>query len=334
MEHPITEQYLKQGLFKYEYFKRAAIAEIDMDKSEKNPARMQKKLDQDRAVGYGLAMDGGTEFPAIVLMNHEAPHGKFKFEVATGIHRINGALLAHRAHFDAYVVTEADQYRREVLVRQLNTLEGRGVSEEEKIQHVLWLNEHYPSKPLALLSKEWNLKIGTVQAAANEQKARARARRFNYDFARQKVPQKMAIILNSIHSDIIFAKALEVVLTIGYLQTNDVRDMANEIKKARDEKLALEIVDRWRKIAEQRATASRAKRVRVSPSAMVKFLGDVRRCNGHFDKPITELHVGTLDERDLVVAQAQVNELQNHLKSLQAELERVIQASKPIRPAA
>ena len=231
-----TENFLNECQAKWQYVERVDFSEIDMKASEENPARSDRRLDQERALSYGLAMLNGVEFPALVLLNHPNPTDKVKWIVSTGMHRIEGARCADRNYFDAYCVTEADAYKREYINRMLNSIEGRGMTVNEVINHLLWLHENFPSNPLTELAKGANLKPGIVQNAFNEHKAKLRARKFNYDFDRAKLPQKSCLLLGSIHSDVVFEKACDVACMIPGVTSNDVSDMVREVRKARDEK--------------------------------------------------------------------------------------------------
>src|SRR5262252_7348296 len=99
MKDPKVEQLLERGVFVWKYHKRVDFAEIDVKASEENPARLNRRLDDERAYQYGAKMEAGEEFPAIVLLPLLEPHEPFKYIVATGMHRIKGAEVALRTSF-------------------------------------------------------------------------------------------------------------------------------------------------------------------------------------------------------------------------------------------
>jgi hypothetical protein len=130
MKDPKTENFLTRGSWNWQYHAKIDFSKIDLKHSQENPARLARKLDEDRVVHYAIEMQNGVEFPAIVLL-HPSSNDSFPYEVATGMHRLEAACYADIRALDAYVVTEAEPYRREVLIRQLNTIEGHGVTIRE-----------------------------------------------------------------------------------------------------------------------------------------------------------------------------------------------------------
>src|SRR5215475_4784303 len=133
MIDPKTEQYLTQGAWKWKLHKQVPFTDIDLKASYDNPSRMLTRIDDERVQAYGLAMESGVEFPAIVLLVLDPAKSSFKYLIATGVHRVSAADLCGLTAFDAYVVTEPDEYRHELLIRQLNTIEGNGISIRDRI---------------------------------------------------------------------------------------------------------------------------------------------------------------------------------------------------------
>jgi hypothetical protein len=249
-----------------------------------------------------------------------------KWEVATGMHRINGAQMAGKKGFDAYLVTEADLFRRETLIRQLNQLEGKGLTHQETLQHILHLHETF-NKPLAQLSREWNVKVQTLQNAANERRARLRARRFGTDFDRQKVPPSSMIALNGIHSDIVFERAAELAAYTPGVRVDDVKDLVADIKKARTEGDQLAVVDKYKEEAENRIRAAQAQKGRTKSVAVVRVMRNVKALNNQLGRPFPELHVAAMEDKAggvLVVKALLVN-----LERFITEIERADRMSKP-----
>jgi hypothetical protein len=318
MKDPKTEQYLTAGNFKWDYAKKVLFRDIDLKASEDNPSRLLRSLNQEVAITYGLAMERGDEFPAIVLLGGRE-NGKYL--IATGVHRVAGAQLANIDHFDAYVVIEPDGYREEVLIRQLNIFEGYGVSIQDRINQILLLHEKYPDKPLAQLAREWNLKEATVKSAWHAVSALKRGERCGYDFTRAKVPKSMQVALNGIHSEVVYQKAAQLAITPG-VNGGDIDTMVREIKKApREEAAGLAIVDRYAHEATQRRIQSKAKHGRISPIAAHKLIGDCKRVLNQIDKGMDHLHLSALVNP--YSALLVVEETMKYLKSVAAELERL-----------
>jgi hypothetical protein len=329
MREEKTESYLVRGGFKWSYNKSVPFTEIDFKASEDNPARLNRRIDNDRAFQYAQEMETGVQFPAIVLLNLPQPHDGQKWLIATGVHRYTAAGAAGIKAHDAYLVTEPDLYRREVLCRQLNALEGQGITVSEQITQVLWLNEHYPSKSITQLTKEWGLKLSTVQAAAGEQRTKVRARSKGWDLERVKVPQKTSLALGAIQNDNVFEKAVELVCSVPGVSTSDAKEMAAEVKKARDEVSQLATIKKWRVIAEDRARLARSRHGRIAPGAANKVVGDIRRVNNQLVQNMGELHVGALNGAAQQDALILARDCIENLKRFVVEIERVQRMTRP-----
>jgi hypothetical protein len=320
MKDPKTEQFLSQGNWKWQYNERVPFSDIDIEASEVNPARIVRRVDDERVQTYGLAMEEGCEFPAIVLLTLDPAASSFKYLIATGVHRVEAAKLADISKFDAYVVVEPDQYRQEVLIRQLNTIEGHGVSIRDRILQIVQLHETYPAHSLPTLAKEWHLPIKTVRSYWNEQQAVNRAKKFGYDLKNNKIPQRTIIALNSIHSDPVFEKATHYVAITG-ANVTETEELVKEIKKTRDENAALAIVERHAKMAADRKLQTQAKHARIESGAATRFMQSARTLQNLLDKGIENLHFTAHPRRDL--ARSLAEQLIQDLKRVVADLDRI-----------
>lgn len=318
MHDPKTENYLTSSQYSWERV-MVPFAEIDMKASKENPARLTRHINEEVVFEYALAMEAGVPFPAIVLLRLD-PGARFKYIVATGMHRISAAQEVKIDKFDAYIVTEPDQYRRDVLVRQLNMLEGQNMTLRDKLAQVLQLHDMYPAKSLNMLAQEWHLKPSTVHNAAKEQRAGARARKFNYDFVKAKVHQKVVMALDGIHSDKVFERACQFVIQ-NAPSSSEVDSMVGEIKKIRDEQAAIDIVGQYAKASTDALVHQQAKNGRISPAAATRLISSCRTVNRMIDKGIEQLHLSTLTKPDHAIIVVQ--ELITALKRVASELERI-----------
>jgi hypothetical protein len=318
-----TEQFLDHGGWKWQYVETVPFGDIDIEASEANPARITHRIDDERVQSYALAMEAGDEFPAIVLQALDPgvlSGTAFKYLIATGVHRVEAAKLAGATIFDAYVVTESDKYRQECLQRQLNTIEGHGISIKDRILQVLHLHRTYPDHSLAALSKEWNLPAKTVRQHWYEQQAFNRALRFGYDFRNNKIPQRTVVALNGIHSDVVFERAVHYVVMTG-ANVAETEELVKELKKIRDENAGLSIIDRYAKEATDRKLQAQAKHGRISSAPATKFMQDGRRLQNLLDKGIENLHFGAHPRRDLLRSLAE--QLIGSMKRVIADLDRI-----------
>jgi hypothetical protein len=107
-----VEQYLDRGRYAYEYIENVPIVRIDKKKSKSNPSRAAIRLDEDRAIQYGLAMESGSDFPAIVLLKLDnLSQTEPDLLVISGMHRLAGFDLSGITKTDAYIINEPDEYR-------------------------------------------------------------------------------------------------------------------------------------------------------------------------------------------------------------------------------
>jgi len=327
MKDPKTEQFLTHGAWKWEYQAHVLFSDIDRKASRENPSRLLSRVDEERVQSYGLAMEGGVEFPAIVVLALDPAVSAFKYLIATGVHRVEAADLAGFKEFDAYVVTEPDQYRADTLIRRLNTIEGHGVSIRDRVLQILHLHETYPDQSLKALAKEWNIKYSTVQSAAKEQAAIARARRFGVEFTKSsKLSQKSLLSMNTVHSDPVFQKFLQFV-SWHSVPPGEIEDIVKEIKQTRDDNAALAVVERHMEGATERKLQAQAKHGRISPAAATKFMADARRLMNDLDKGIENLHLAAYPRRDL--ARRLAEDLIDNLKRVVADINRIERITPP-----
>jgi hypothetical protein len=328
MRSPVDEQFLQKMGAKFTFHKAFMLSLIDAKASAENPARLYRKLDKDTAEKYAYAMIGGDDFPGIVLLNHEHPHDGQNWIVATGMHRLEAAIQAGIKTLDAYLVTEPDHYRREVIVRMLNITVGKGMDMPEIFAHLLWLNEHH-GMALTVLAKEWNVKPQSLINAAAEQKARLRAQKTGWDFDRCKIGSGAIIHLGSIALDPVFDAAVEFVCTYPGIRTDEIKEMAGQIRKARDEASQLAVVQKHREDAEKRLKMTIAIR-RHSPSKITSVAKYMKTLVGLLDRPLNELHVASYHDMNALLLV--IESTFDHLKLLRAEVERVQRMSQPPQP--
>jgi hypothetical protein len=220
------------------------LAEIDMKASYANPGRLNQRLDQERAASYGLKMEEGIQFPAIVLLYRD-PHGPTPpFVVAGGLHRTEAALLAHLTTFPAYVVAESNQYRRDLLIRMLNMLEGNGYTRPELMAQILQLHRDYPKIDLRTIAREWNTSYNRVKLSVSADEAEQRAVDLDMPgFAR--LPTTLKAQLGRIAHDPIFVAAVDLSLDAQW-KGDRVVDLVRDVIAASSDEAALDVVRRMR----------------------------------------------------------------------------------------
>lgn len=295
MIEPKVENYLKRGGYKYTLHKFVSFNDIDLKASKENPARLTRAIDDGVVTKYGIEMIDGVEFPAIVLLNLP-PGGPYKWIIATGVHRTCAAIEAKRTGFEAYCVIEADEYRREVLFKQLNTLEGTGVPIAEQIQIIIDLHLKNPSVSLKQLAKEWDLKFPSVQFAFYDHRARQRGLSHNWDFKQLRVPQKSYTALNRITSDVTYNSAIECMVN-HKLSPSVVEDMVADVMKTKSEADASKTIQAYREEATRAEAKRNARHAKLPQAPANKMLYDAKRFIKNMENGIEALYLASLTDR-------------------------------------
>lgn len=327
MKEPKVENYLKRGQYKHS-FQVVPLADIDMVASKENPARLTTAIDMNRVNKYGCEMLDGVDFPAIVLLNLP-PDSPFKWIIATGVHRTCAALEAELKQLDAYCVVEGDEYRREVLFKQLNTLEGTGVPIDEQIRLVI---DIHIKRGIALkqLASEWDLKEEALKFALADHRARHRGDEHGWDFKKLKIPQRTYLALNRLHSNVTYEAAAKCAV-FHKLTPSTVDEMVREVVRAKSEAEAGEKINTYRDAAIKEAAKSTARIARLPPAPANKMLNDAKAFCRHLDPGIEKLYLKSLSDpkRAVMILQQVID----RAKDVITALERIQREEPPSKAA-
>jgi hypothetical protein len=212
-------------------------------------------------------------------------------------------------------------------MRQLNTIEGNGVSIRDRVLQILQLHDAYPDRSLSALAKEWNIKYDAVKTTAVEQKVIKRARGFGFDFTKHvKLSKQSLLAMNGIHSDPAFQKLCQFAV-LQNLASAEVEAIAKEVKGTRDDNAAIAVVDRHITEVADRKLQAQAKHGRISPAPATKFLADARRLMNHLDRGIQNLHFAAHPRRDL--ARRLLEDLTESLKRVIGDINRIERLENP-----
>jgi hypothetical protein len=296
--------------------------DIDLKASEENPARLRRKIDDLLVNQYGLAMLEGSVFPAIVVFAVD----QAKYIVGTGMHRIKAAQDCKTDWFDAYIVTEPDQYRQELLLRLLNGIEGKRDTRQETLYHICAIHEKYPTHSRDELAKQFNIPSATVNNFWNSQQGIKRASRLGFDFDNDKQPQATIVALNQIASDTVFQKGCELVHYFD-VKARAVEELVRDIKavKTKGQNAEMEVVKKYHDQAEEAARRAKSRVGKTSPTAATRFIGRCRGINTASSKGVEHLHLSALvNPRDSLNV---VLDSIDNLNKVKAEFERIIRMS-------
>lgn len=315
-----TEAFLRRGKWKFIYERGVPLSEIDIDGSLENPGRLDHRLEEDRVVDYTLHMEAGDEFPAVVLLKRPEQ----KHLVATGMHRLAAARRCTkppRKTHAAYVVREADLYRQEVLIRQLNTLEGRGYTREDKLAQILALHERYPEHTIPDYAREWRVAATTIRDAL-------RVGKLNREAAEWELPGYRAIsnttklALGSITNEPCRRAATDCILT-WRLKGDEATLFAKEVAAAakKTESAGIRVVQGKHKAKTDDNARGKARHGKTSTSRASRFVGTCKTLMRQVPNGVATLHLAALT--DISSARLAVEETIELLKAVVQEFDRV-----------
>lgn len=297
MEDPRTANWLSKHGYACRFTAGVPLNRIDMAEAEANPARLTKKLDEDRVLQYSLEMTGGTDFPAIVLLDPQIVRGG-AFSLITGRHRIEAALLAGFKTLDAYVVRETDPFRRELILRTINNLEGKAPSFSEKMAHLFELRRNYPDKSLRELAALFGMKQGTVNEYIRADNTYRRASALGVAERVLRLPATVRADLDAIKNDNTFVATLKLLHRhYALLRGSPTKALLSDVRAANtEEKAAKVLAERETELSgveeEQKTKGSRTPRTAAST-----FMGRVRTLTKF--NAVEELHLEGLPAAEL-----------------------------------
>jgi hypothetical protein len=238
-----TEGFLNDGGYTFEYVEAVPLKNINFKNrtSDDNPGRLEQRVDEERADSYARKMEIGVKFPAVVLLKSTVAHGPF--EPATGMHRLLGIDRTNnkvRKVTAAYVVTEINEYRRETLIRKLNTIEGVAPTRDEVYNHVVAMCLKFGTTATAEAAA-WGVNKQTVQHRLDVIEVKRRA----IDIARVRLDHPFSYEVfekvGQLNMDPVFTAAVKF-LDKYKPNTGTALDMLNEVLTQTSEKNQLKVI--------------------------------------------------------------------------------------------
>jgi hypothetical protein len=293
-----TEQQLERGKFVYRYEPGFLISRIDMAASRANPARLYRRIDEERCMEMAFAMEEGVDFPAVVLL--EEPKAII---VATGLHRLSAAtqwIKPARHAFDAYIVTEPDPYRRDLLMRSINCIEGHGQTKDENLAHCVEMTRLYGGS-IDDLAAAFNLRPHAIRDHLRYVKFDQRADEIGVGDLARLIPKTLKQTLGQIKIDSLLARTLRVIVAtkaVGPI----AKQLGSDVAAARSERAAMKILDeREEEFArtEERAKATYGRRKPDLPTKAMSPIRSLVKFNGSHGNDPSKLQFGALDEAQL-----------------------------------
>jgi hypothetical protein len=318
-----TENFLKANGYGFVFVEALAFAQIDLKEADANPARMTKKLDQDRAISYGLAMTDGADFPAIVTL--DVGEGRLHL-LMTGRHRIAGAIAADINRMDAYVVREADPFRVELLLRTINNIEGRAPDQQEKLHHIVELRRLYPDVPIPELASRFGIKPHTVQSYLRDIDVEERAHRLGVgmEISLEKF-RGLRQALFGLANDIVFVEIVRLIARYHDMRTGAAVSLIKELKDKTTEKQALRLIEERNKELGQIEAENRNKRSKTPKSKGTSFLSRPRGMVKAYPGSPEKLYLGGFTAAELRGERKMLDDAMTILEEVKAAMDKLIE---------
>ncbi len=228
------------------------LSDIDWEEGLRRQVRLDRRLNDDNAIRYGLAMaEEGAAFPMPILQRE-----KKRLWPWSGNHRGAGASLAGVETVDAYTVEIFDPVMMDLFPRLVNTWEAVvGMSKEEAVINARHMIDKHGFSP-AEAAKLFNVKESSIYVAGQ-------AARVKEVLAEVGVPSTGLTTtalkqLHSIENKNALREATSLIHAYG-IKGKDVESLCSDVAKQSTEALMLVEVKKWRDVMESRAKAKRGK---------------------------------------------------------------------------
>lgn len=231
------EEYLDKKGVTWVFHPKVDADQFDADRSLKNQARLAAPLDEKRVEMYAEAMRRGEEFPPVIA------HGKVgKYVIADGNHRLHGAIRAKKPISMYHVVGDA---RTIVLITfEANTRHGLPTSEDERVQHALYLLDNGANIPEAAAALNLNRKV--VEKASQQRNADLRFAQSGLPpMLIEKLSEPIKRRLKDISTDRGFKAAVQLTAD-ARLVSGEVFSLVTEVNELRDSDKQAEYVQALR----------------------------------------------------------------------------------------
>lgn len=241
-----AEHGMRQLGIKFTVEKGILIADIDQELSHERQARIDKKLDESRALKVGEHWQNGGALPMPILQR--IGHGKRLF-IWSGNHRIAGVDFTSDREIDAYLVEVHDLRMEDLLPRVVNTWEGKREDSEAELTHAIYMVEKH-AMDVAEIAKQFQIKYGTLVAALS---ASCVANDLKELGIKDNLPRTARVKLAPLAGNKNVLGATVRLLTANKVSVTGDKGMQilDDVKKGRTEAQQMAEIGKWEKIFEQ-----------------------------------------------------------------------------------
>lgn len=318
-----TEQYLNGGGYSYRFVEGYDLTRINLKAEASNPARLVRNKDEDRITRMGCAMLDGVNFPAIVVFagGEDSPRD----DLVTGYHRGCAYAEAGIKTCDAYVVVEHDPYRRALLPRAINSIEGRASSQPEDLAQVAELLRLFPDATQHDLSVAFSgLKQPLISDYLKLIEQETRARNLGIGDVWARIPQiGLRKALGRIGNDHVFVMACEAVDQM-HLVGQPAESLIDAARKAKTESAASKILsDALRRHIEEQERAKAKWGKRAKPTIGGRWFSALTRLWKVVSVwDVKKLHLDAFDASTITLNLLKLKEVATQIADVIADQER------------
>ncbi len=234
------EEYLDKKGVQWVFHPRVEPDQFDAQKSLQNQARISAKgpIDDSRVEMYAEAMKRGDEFPPVIA------HGKAgKLVIADGNHRLQAATKAKKPIGMYHITGDA---RTIVLITfEANTRHGLPTSEDERVQHALYLLDNGAKIPEAAAALSLPRRV--LEKASLARQADQRFLESGLPLMMiERIPSSIKTRLKDVSTDEGFIEAVKLVVD-AHLGANEVFPLVTDINERRSSSKQVEYIQGLRK---------------------------------------------------------------------------------------
>jgi len=261
MKDPRVEQWLDAEGVEWHYEPDIPLTKVDREASLKNQARF-KAISQDHVLELAIAAEQ-YELPALVGYYSRDR----RIIIISGNHRMEAYNLLGKTNTDFYIVDTAYSWVIDRLTRVANTLEGPGLTKDEKLSHAMYL-VRTSDMPVETAAKTMGLPPTRVREALAADEVKERLAKLG--FAGKLYPSTLSELYR-IKQDTALMGAANLVHE-AQLTSEETAELARRVDKvASSEKAQQSVIDEMKHQYRSRIARTRSGQVRRQILPTIKF---------------------------------------------------------------
>lgn len=229
-----VERLLDEYNINWRYDPALPMDKVNEKASYGNQARIDQPILDDLLEQYVVARNHGDEFPAIVVQETRSDK---PVTIVDGNHRYASGKEVKLTTHPAYVIKAKPEIVR-ILMTELNVINGRGLSDRERLFHTFFLIDQGTAMEKA--AEVMRLPTGKVKTAWALEQANRRASELGVrNKAWNEIPQHGRIRIGQVYTDEAFVPLVRLVTKAG-LNGSEISKLVTDVNKSRSTKAQLE----------------------------------------------------------------------------------------------